>query len=610
MTNQNNLPPEPIQPPNRSGLIALVIAGAVVLIVAAFLGWRYSVYQTYRARIRPGVRIAGVDVGGLPPDEATALVNEKIAAPLEAPITLSYLDQEATLSAEEASFGVDVSAMVQAAAELGVDLSFGDFLFGTPPPLDEDIPLQAGLDQARVNAFLDELAADVYQPLREHVLDAEALRFVPGQEKRRLDTTGGVERIRAAFLSPDPAQRTVILPVQTRQPPSPTRAELETLLEPIAARVSIPPRPVRVLTTTLTSDPRWPDWWTPPEASRVAYTFDPGRMGRELDSDASIARIQTAIAAGDPSPVSLVITDVAPSHFSLEDGLKPLLLDISNEFPGVTSLYVADLSSQEEEKKEALSHNLHIVYSGMSLLKAGILVTAYRTWDGDPPDEIHGNIAYMISESNNAASNLVLMGIGGDEDAIAGVKAVNQTFADLGMIHTFMRQPYYVEGGAKWPAIPPLELPEDEDVPPAEAAIDTHPDAMMQTRLADLVILWTALYEGCQGRGLLLETYPDSLDAEACCEMLDWLKTNPVRTVIGASVPPEVPIAHKHGWVGATRSDVGIVFSPGGDYLFGLFIWQDSDWIDWDVCFPLFRRLSATVYNYFTMGPSAPAPAD
>lgn len=610
MTNQNNLPPEPIQPPNRSGLIALVIAGAVVLIVAAFLGWRYSVYQTYRARIRPGVRIAGVDVGGLPPDEATALVNEKIAAPLEAPVTLSYLDQEATLSAEEAGFSVDVSAMVQAAAELGADFSFGDFLFRTPPPLDEDIPLQAGLDQARVNAFLDELAADVYQPLREHTLDAEALRFVPGQEERRLDTTGGVERIRAAFLSPDPAQRTVILPVQTRQPPSPTQAELETLLEPIAARVSIPPRPVRVLTTTLTSDPRWPDWWTPPEASRVAYTFDPGHMGRELDSDASIARIQTAIAAGDPSPVSLVITDVAPSHFSLEDGLKPLLLDISNEFPGVTSLYVADLSSQEEEKKEALSHNLHIVYSGMSLLKAGILVTAYRTWDGDPPDEIHGNIAYMISESNNADSNLVLMGIGGDEDAIAGVKAVNQTFADLGMIHTFMRQPYYVEGGAKWPAIPPLELPEDEDVPPAEAAIDTHPDAMMQTRLADLVILWTALYEGCQGRGLLLETYPDSLDAEACCEMLDWLKTNPVRTVIGASVPPEVPIAHKHGWVGATRSDVGIVFSPGGDYLFGLFIWQDSDWIDWDVCFPLFRRLSATVYNYFTMGPPAPAPAD
>jgi hypothetical protein len=580
---------------NRRRQIVLAALAVIALAVAAFFGWRYSVYRTYRARIRPGVHIAGVDVSGLTLDEATALVSEEIAAPLEAPVTLSYLDEETTLSAEEAGFRVDVTAMVQAGADLGADLTFGDFLFGTPPPLDEDVPLQTHLDQTQASAFLDDLVAEVDQPLREHVLDAEALCFVPGQEERRMDIADGVERIRAAFLSTDPAQRTVALPVQTRQPLPLTPAELEVLLEPIAAGVSVPPEPVRVLTTTLTPDPRWPDWWTPPGTSRLAYAFEPGRVGRELDIDVSIAYIQTAIASGDSSPVSLVITDVAPLHFGLEDGLKPLLLGISNEFPGVTSLYVADLSS-----REALSHNLHVVYSGMSLLKAGILVTAYRNWDGDPPDEIRSNIAYMISESNNAASNLVLMGIGGDEDAIAGVEAVNQTFADLGMIRTFMRQPYYVEGGAKWPPLPPLDLPA------AEVAIDTHPDAMMQTRLADLVILWTALYEGCQGRGLLLKTYPDSLDAEACCEMLDWLETNPVRTVIGASLPPEVPIAHKHGWVAATRSDVGIVFSPGGDYLFGLFMWQDSDWIDWDVCFPLFRRLSATVYNYFTMGPPSP----
>lgn len=595
---------------NRRHQVVLATLAVIALAVAAFLGWRYSVYQTYRTHIRPGVHIAGVDVGGLTFDQATALVHEKIAAPLEAPITVRAqraapppFDQKTTLSAAEAGFHVDVTAMIQAAASLNADLTLGAFLFGTPPPLDEDIPLQTHLDESQVRAFLDKLAAEINQPMREHVLDAQALQFIPGQEERRLDTAGGVEKIRAAFLSLDPAQRTVNLPVQTSRPPSLSVSQLEALLAPIAARVSVPPEPVRVLTTTLTADPRWPDWWTPPAASRIAYTFDPGRMGRELDIEASVARIQAAIASGDPSPISLVITDVNPPHFSLEDGLKPLLLEISNEFPGVTSLYVADLSSGE-----ALSHNLHIVYSGMSLLKAGILVTAYRHWDGDPPDDIRGNIAYMISESNNAASNLVLMGIGGDEDAIAGVKAVNQTFADLGMIRTFMRQPYYVEGGAKWPALPPLDLPADKNVPATEAAIDTHPDAMMQTRLADLVILWTALYEGCQGHGLLLETYPDSLDAAACCQMLDWLKTNPVRTVIGASVPSEVPIAHKHGWVGATRSDIGIVYSPGGDYLFGLFMWQDSDWINWDVCFPLFRRLSATVYNYFTMGSPAPAP--
>ena len=246
----------------------------------------------------------------------------------------------------------------------------------------------------------------------------------------------------------------------------------------------------------------------------------------------------------------------------------------------------------------------------MSLLKAGILVTAYRTWDGDLPDDIELSVSYMISESINAAANLVLMGIG-EGDATEGVKVVNETFRDLGLTRTFMRQPYYVEGGTHWPSIPQPELPE-VDVPAAEAAfaseaaIDTRPDPMMQTWLADLAVLWEAIYQGCQGEGKLLAAY-DNLTAEGCCQMLDWLKTNPLRSVIGASVPPEVPIAHKHGWIGDTRSDIGIVFTPQGDYLFGLFLWEDTDWINWDRCFPIFRRLSATVYNYFTHAPEVVA---
>ena len=56
----------------------------------------------------------------------------------------------------------------------------------------------------------------------------------------------------------------------------------------------------------------------------------------------------------------------------------------------------------------------------------------------------------------------------------------------------------------------------------------------------------------------------------------------------------------KHGFgLSDTISDAGIVFSPGGDYVIVMFIWQETDWLNAYETFPIMRDISAATFNDF-----------
>jgi hypothetical protein len=60
-------------------------------------------------------------------------------------------------------------------------------------------------------------------------------------------------------------------------------------------------------------------------------------------------------------------------------------------------------------------------------------------------------------------------------------------------------------------------------------------------------------------------------------------------------------VAHKHGWTESpldSLGDAGVVFSPAGDYVLSIFLWNGRE-MDWVPTSGLVADLSRAVYNYF-----------
>ena len=271
-----------------AALIAVLIAGAV------FVNHRRQAYQAYMVHIRPGVTIAGLDVGGMTPDEARDLLRKEWESPLARPIELRYLDSSHVLSLpkgqelDPSAVGLTVlaEAMVDEAAAIGADIRFSDFLFQTPPPFDVNAPLQTQFDQALLADFVDDLAASTDRPAQEHRLSAEELAFYPGQAGSELDRHEAAEMIATALS--DREEHIVTLPVALVEITPLDEADLRSELEVIAADVDRPAREHRF--------------------SAEELAFYPGQAGLELDSDEAVAMITAALSNGETRPIKLPVT--------------------------------------------------------------------------------------------------------------------------------------------------------------------------------------------------------------------------------------------------------------------------------------------------------------
>jgi hypothetical protein len=131
--------------------------------------------------------------------------------------------------------------------------------------------------------------------------------------------------------------------------------------------------------------------------------------------------------------------------------------------------------------------------------------------------------------------------------------------------------------------------------------IYTSPDPLDQVTASEMGMLLADIYQCADGGGTLLAVFGGQVTPEECQSMLSLMSLNKIGVLIEAGVPDGTRVAHKHGWTESplhSLGDSGIVFSPAGDYVVSIYLWNDQEMI-WDTVSRLAAELSQAVYNYF-----------
>lgn len=169
-------------------LIALIGGAGLSLltVIALTLGYRAAHY----GRILPGVVVAGVDLGGRTPAEAATRLEQALAYPQHGRIVLRDGERLWQVSPAELGFCLDAQASAQEAYRIGrhdLFLAFADQVNAAQGAI--HLPAVAVFDQMQAYRYLQNLAAQINQPVREAELRLEGTEVVyrPGQVGRSLD---------------------------------------------------------------------------------------------------------------------------------------------------------------------------------------------------------------------------------------------------------------------------------------------------------------------------------------------------------------------------------------------------------------------------------------
>jgi lipoprotein-anchoring transpeptidase ErfK/SrfK len=199
------------------GLIVLVLAGVLVAAAGAYDHAR-------RDRLAPGVRVGGVDVGGMSVDDARRVVDRRAVAPRRRAITVHAGGHTFTLPPSRSRVVADVDDALENAVGASRKGWLGERVLDglTGHHVDARVPLTVHYAPGVVRPLVRRIAAKVDRdPVDAKVTpDAAGLHTTPSRPGRAVDTKALAHSIASALTSPS------------------RPADIEASLRPVAPKVT------------------------------------------------------------------------------------------------------------------------------------------------------------------------------------------------------------------------------------------------------------------------------------------------------------------------------------------------------------------------------------
>ena len=326
--------------------------------------------------------------------------------------------------------------------------------------------------------------------------------------------------------------------------------------------------------------------------------FTNGGGGWELDVQKSSVKISKALMDPVNRSVKLEVTGVAIPTGDINNLEIFLKQTITNSgFNGIAEIYL-----QEPVSHELLHFAIRdgddlagdIAFSAASTIKIPIMVSVMRRTNEPAPAEVKRLVDRMIELSENPPADSLMQAV---IDPLRAPLEVTSDMQDgLGLQNTFLAGFFYL--GAELLQV--YKTPAN-----TRSDVNLDPDIYNQTTASDMGTLLAGIYTCSKGQeSILTSAFAGEITQDECQYMLDAMARNQIGVLSEAGVPDGTRVAHKHGWTEEadgylhTISDVGIVFSPGADFVFAVFLY-DYDQLLFDPANELIAQLVQVMYNYY-----------